>query len=370
MSARSEQIVLSQDYQPEDLDQLSKQMMATFECIRTHESNRVLSGLDSAAPTTPSTQATSQFTSSGLDSDISNQVTAGQVVEVVSDNGGDTMDVTIYGTDTSDEAQSETLTLTGLVAAVGTKLWNSIHGAIIASAPTGTVTLQNSPGGTAILTLTSGALTKGLDAEAKTIAIDTIKVTADAATTKLITYIGTDESDAALIETVQLDGTNEVETTNEFKTLTHVAVGELEAARTATHVTSTGACAWRVNTAEGAVVVDGVYGSIAVAADYAVHATTAINGLAVGTSVVAAIVAKNVAGTISVDAVIGTPATTGSQVPPTDAVIQAELGADVSWVRLTDATLNRTADTTLTQSQDNTVRPILGVNVPYALGDL
>lgn len=171
----------------------------------------------------------------GLDTDITNQVTATQAVEVVSDNAGDTMEVTIYGTDTSDAAQSETLTLTGTTAVVGTATWNSIHGAIIASAPAGTVTVQNTPGGTAICTLASGALSKGLKALSDvTVAGATVSLVADAADTSRVTLVGKGASGATQMETVQLNGTTAVPTTGSWTQLNYLALGELAVARTLT----------------------------------------------------------------------------------------------------------------------------------------
>ena len=87
--------------------------------------------------------------------------------------------------------------------------------------------------------------------------------------------------------------------------------------------------------------------------------------LAVGQSVVAAMVAaKYLDGTVGLaPAIFGAPATAGSQVPPTDATIQARLIADVAdptngYIRLALLTLNRTADTVVTQTQDNTWRDL------------
>jgi hypothetical protein len=116
--------------------------------------------------------------------------------------------------------------------------------------------------------------------------------------------------------------------------------------------------------------VDGVLGDIAAAADFDIHSASFLTGLVNGASCIAAIVAKNVSGTVTVVAVKGTPATTGSQRAPTDAEIQAAVGASNPWVKIGECTLNRTGDTTVTETQDNSLRPMLGINVPYSLGDL
>jgi hypothetical protein len=172
---------------------------------------------------------------SGKDADITNQVTAGQKIEMVSDDVGDTMNVVIYGTNTSDAAQTETVALTGTTVAESQNTWNEIHGAYIASAPAGTVTIRNLSGGTTITTLTSGAMTKGLHAMSEVaVAGETIAFAADAATTKRLTVVGKAYSGSAQIETIQLNGTTSVPTTGTWSEITYLAMGEVEAARTAT----------------------------------------------------------------------------------------------------------------------------------------
>jgi hypothetical protein len=126
-------------------------------------------------------------------------------------------------------------------------------------------------------------------------------------------------------------------------------------------LTGTGATTWNVNVAAGVVVVAGVAKDLAAAADTSIHASTQL--VTNGQSCIAALVAKNVSGTISVVAVKGSAATTGAQVAPTDAAIQTAVGAGNAWVKLAECTINRTGDTTVTQSQDNSKRPMLGVNV-------
>lgn len=135
-------------------------------------------------------------------------------------------------------------------------------------------------------------------------------------------------------------------------------------------LTGTGNTDWNANIAEAVVCVGGVVEHLAAAADFDVHSGSFLTGLADGSSCIAAIVAKNVSGTVTIDKVVGTPAVTGSQVAPTDAEITAAIGASNPWVKIAEITLNRTGDTTVTESQDNGFRPVLGVNVPYSLGDL
>lgn len=54
----------------------------------------------------------------------------------------------------------------------------------------------------------------------------------------------------------------------------------------------------------------------------------------------------------------GTPAVTGSELPITDATIEACLGDEVPAFEIGHTTINRTGAATLTQTYDNTVRPL------------
>jgi hypothetical protein len=128
-------------------------------------------------------------------------------------------------------------------------------------------------------------------------------------------------------------------------------------------LTGTGDTTWQCDHSAVEGIVDGVLGAAAAGVDLAIHSGSFLTGLVVGASCVAAIVLKNDTGVISVDVVVGTPATTGAQKAPTDAEIQTALGAGVEWIRLFESTINRTADTTVTESQNNQVRPILGQTV-------
>ncbi|MCU0912952.1 MAG: hypothetical protein MUC88_00140 [Planctomycetes bacterium] len=134
--------------------------------------------------------------------------------------------------------------------------------------------------------------------------------------------------------------------------------------------TGTGDTLWNINYALGQVVVDGVVKDIDALADFAIHSGSFLTGLTSGKSCRARIVAKNVAGTITVVAVKGTPATTGSEKAPSDADVQAAVGANNQWIELAQAVLNRTGDTSVTQAQYNQFRPILGVTVDETFGDL
>ena len=171
----------------------------------------------------------------GLDADIANQVTATQAVELISDNAGDDQTVTVYGTDTSDEAQSEVLTVNGTTVVAGTKTWNEIHGAVISAAPAGTVTVRNLSAGTTIVTLDSGNLTKGLQVMSDvSVAGEILDVVRDAAGTERLTIVGQNASGGVQLETVQLNGTTTVQTTGTWSAITYLAHGAVAAAGTVT----------------------------------------------------------------------------------------------------------------------------------------
>lgn len=127
---------------------------------------------------------------------------------------------------------------------------------------------------------------------------------------------------------------------------------------------------WNVDLDAGLVVVNGVALHVDRQADYDVHSGSLYDvGFAVGDSAIATIIAQNLAGTVTIAVVKGASAVTGSQVAPSDAEIQAAVGAAGWWIRLADCTLNRTGNIVVTQSQDNTVRPIPAINVDTLLGD-
>ena len=117
---------------------------------------------------------------------------------------------------------------------------------------------------------------------------------------------------------------------------------------------ASGTTAWRVDRRELFGAFGGVADEVALAAD--VLLANGDVGLTDGKSLVAAVIVTISAGAFVMDKVLGTAATTGTQVAPTDAAIQTALGAGVKWLRLCDATINRTGDTTVTQSQNNKVR--------------
>lgn len=115
-----------------------------------------------------------------------------------------------------------------------------------------------------------------------------------------------------------------------------------------TQITGAGATNWNVNVEGGSCIVNDVEGNFEPEADRAIHDTTQL--VANGESCKAWIVASEAAGSVSKEDVKGTAATTGTEVAPTDAEITTAVG-HANWTKLALCTINRTADTTVTQSE-------------------
>lgn len=114
-----------------------------------------------------------------------------------------------------------------------------------------------------------------------------------------------------------------------------------------------GAMDWNVNVTEGFVVVNGVEASFAVAADFDVFSDP--SPIIDGNSIVGALVASEAAGTTSLQVVNGASAASGTEVPPTPAEITTGV-THSRWVKIAELTINRTGDTTVTQTQKNSAR--------------
>ena len=173
----------------------------------------------------------------GLDGDVTAQVTPGQVIELISSSALDVaVVVEIYGTNASNAAQREQVTLTGVTALDTTGLWNSFHGArVVSGTLVGTLTIRNDGAGTTITTIAPAGTTKGLEPTVDhAVAGSAISYVADGASTARVTAVGLSSSGAIQIETVQLNGATPVAGTALWKRLDYLALGELAAARTLT----------------------------------------------------------------------------------------------------------------------------------------
>jgi len=139
-----------------------------------------------------------------------------------------------------------------------------------------------------------------------------------------------------------------------------------------TQAAGIGNTAWRVNMGAGIKVVDGTPVSQALTADIVVHSGSLLAGFVLGNSAIASIVAYGATGTIL--SVIGTPALIGAAAAPTKAAIQTAVDvaaavADTAWTAIGETRLDRTLDTTVVQTLDNTKRPLLSINQDSDMGD-
>jgi hypothetical protein len=124
-----------------------------------------------------------------------------------------------------------------------------------------------------------------------------------------------------------------------------------------TQATGSGATAWRVNVAALLAQVDGALKELVAQADVVIHSATQL--VTNGQSCIATVVLKIAAdGTASIVTAKGAAATTGSQVAPTAAAVQTAVGAGLSYLELAEVTLNRTGDTTVTETYNNTKREV------------
>ena len=125
-------------------------------------------------------------------------------------------------------------------------------------------------------------------------------------------------------------------------------------------LTGTGNGTFKYDISDGVVIVDGTALDIAAAAD--TNLETPGNILANGQSKVYTVIAwkSPSTGVVAIKVVGGTVATTGSQVAPTTAQIEAAILTGAKWVPLGSTTINRTGDTAATQTgTTNLARPLL-----------
>jgi hypothetical protein len=130
---------------------------------------------------------------------------------------------------------------------------------------------------------------------------------------------------------------------------------------TSSQITGAGNTTWNVDIATGIVTVDGVAAEVAETVDMSIHSGSQLG--ANGCGCIAAIVVRNVGGTLSLLAVKGTVALTAAVVAPDDGVIQTAAGVGAPWIKICEARIDRTGDLVVVQSQNNTFRPLFGINL-------
>jgi hypothetical protein len=156
-----------------------------------------------------------------------------------------------------------------------------------------------------------------------------------------------------------------------FRRQNRVLTGLLASAPTSASTQASGAVApvWRINSSVGVVCVnDGDMGEIAAQVDGVIGNLDAAPSpiLSVGQSVIATLICiKNIGWIPALAYLVGVPAVTGQQVALTDSQILSRVrgafgGAayEPTFIKIAKLTLNRTGNTTVTQTQDNTWRDV------------
>lgn len=169
----------------------------------------------------------------GLNATIT-QPTAG-VLNVVSDNAGDTTQtVTIYGIDGVTPV-SETLTLNGLTVVIGTQNFTKVTGIRKSAATLGNVVVEDSVSAT-VATLAPATLTSGLSILTNAPAAGVATVTVDANTADEMVVRGLDASGAEVAQYIDLTAafTTPVVGTVAFSRITQIELGDVPVARTVT----------------------------------------------------------------------------------------------------------------------------------------
>lgn len=172
----------------------------------------------------------------GLDGEVTNTATPGEVIELVSSDSGDTAVIRIYGTDASDAAQSENVTLTGTTDLDTTATWNEFHGAeVVSGTLAGTLTIRRDGAGLTIATIAPAGTEAGVEFTTDhAVSSTAVSVVADAATSKRVTLFGLSSTGAFQTEVFVLNGTTAVPGVALWSRIDGLALGELEAARTLT----------------------------------------------------------------------------------------------------------------------------------------
>lgn len=131
-----------------------------------------------------------------------------------------------------------------------------------------------------------------------------------------------------------------------------------------TQASGVGATEWRVNIGAGDSEIIGFQAHANAAADTVLHDTDQL--IANGEEIYAVVVRALAGGVTSTTFVLGTAAAIGAATIPTAAQIFAAVGSNV---KLAVCYLKRTADTTLVQTQDNTVRRAWGCTITAGVHD-
>lgn len=119
-----------------------------------------------------------------------------------------------------------------------------------------------------------------------------------------------------------------------------------------------GAYNFRCNFSTGIVRVNGVSKEFAIQNDFSVKTGTPSPIGSANTDIICTIVAVENAGVVTLSVVCGAAAPAGSVQAATDAQITTAIG-HARWVKIATVQMHRSGASTVTQVQNNTVRPVM-----------
>lgn len=152
-------------------------------------------------------------------------------VEIVSASAADTTQTaTVYGTTTAtDTVVKEIVALNGTTVVSTTKTdWGVILGVVLSASCAGTVTFREASGNATITTITTGNLSKGVEAITVSYPTTPPTVVASAATTKQVGLYGTSLAGVAQGDSQALTGATPVAMNLSFGTETLLLTGDIE----------------------------------------------------------------------------------------------------------------------------------------------
>jgi hypothetical protein len=170
----------------------------------------------------------------GKDDEQLATIAAGQAVAVHSTSAADTtQSVTVYGIENGGGLPAtEVLALAGLGVVAGVTVWAEVHGISLSAACAGTVTAEQNPAGTDLHQIAPSALTSGVTLVAWTGSGQIVNFLANGATTADLIVFGTNQLSVAAAEEVTLAAAVDAPTATRWNTITAIATGYVEVART------------------------------------------------------------------------------------------------------------------------------------------
>lgn len=175
-------------------------------------------------------------TEAGLDSERAADIPAAGVLDVVSDNVGDTTQtLTVYGLDGGGALISEAIALNGTTNVTGAIVFTKVLACRLDAAAAGTITVSDSPITTTIFTILTAILTRGIVDVTNGAAAGVITMGASADIAADVAVLGTSASGAAVNDVFDLTTalTTPVVGTTVFGTITTLLLGDLPVANSA-----------------------------------------------------------------------------------------------------------------------------------------